>query len=92
MSSRRVYSPVEALVVWFAFILICAVGLLAIVAHAALAASPDDGFVRRLEFLFHVERGGYVPVSPQAPDIRLQYLGTREVGRDTYDVRVHRVR
>lgn len=89
---RRQNAIAEAIMTWvYIAIIVVALVLIGFTVRRALAYA-DDGFVRRLEFLLHLAPGAYIPVNPQAPDIRLQYLGTREVGHDTYDVRVHRVR
>lgn len=55
-------------------------------------AATSDPFVTRLEILFGIHAGGLLPVDTRAPDIRLQYLGTRSVGGGDYDIRVRRVR
>lgn len=88
MTTRR-YTPAEAVLIWFIFILIFAVGLLAIAARHALAAS--DEFVRRIEFMLHTAPGQLIPANPSFPDLRLQYLGAREIGHGVYEVRIKRL-
>lgn len=75
----------------YLLIALVAMFILGQVCYRAWGATSDP-FVGRLELLLGMHPGQLLPVDTRAPDIRLQYLGTRSVGHNDYDVRVRRVR
>ena len=54
-------------------------------------SAVDDPFITRLEALFGVHPGSYIPADARAPDIRLQYRATHSIGHGCYDVNICRV-
>jgi hypothetical protein len=82
---------IRVLNIIFVLILILAGVILGQVMREAMSASFDP-FVYRLEVLLGVHPGQLLPVDMRAPDIRLQYRGTRPVGHNCYEVNVCRAR
>lgn len=77
---------------WFFLLLtLVAMFILGQVLNRAYGATYDP-FVQRLEMLFGVHPGGYVPVDTRAPDIRLLYNRTTPIGNGCYAVNVCRIR
>ncbi len=74
---------------WLVLLLLAAAFILGVVTRRALAADP---FIYRLEMLFGVTPGSIIPVDMRAPDVRLQYRGTRPTTHGCYEVNICRLR
>lgn len=63
-----------------------------VISTAVRAENSDASFVSRLEMMFGISPGTPIPVNMRAPDIRLQYRGTKPTGHGCYEVNVCRIR